>query len=315
MNAGVQQLNDGSGDGSSSDGSSLMARLSNADLSAAERRLTEYLFSLAEYDLATMTAADLAERAGSSRATIDRLARKFGYAGQREMRHALLRGSRAMKARVDELESTPPTISSEDGPAEIAFKVFNNASVRALKFAELLSRSDALERLIDAVFEARSIEIFGAGSSAVVGLDMHQRLLRLGLRIGFAQDSHTQMAQAALMGPGDLGIAISYSGVTRSTVLAAQTARAKGAQIAGIVAKPQSPLGELCDIHVLTPPGVGLFGTDAVMTRILQMMFNEVLFHCVALRDQRLLENVRAVDEALNAEKLPNKPLAKERKN
>ena len=293
----------------------LMARLSNANLSATERRLTEHLLSLAEYDLATLTAADLATRSGSSRATIDRLARKFGFAGQRELRHALLRGSRAMKARVDEIESTPPTITSSDGPAEIAFKVFNNASVRALKFAELLSRSSALEHLVDAVLAARSIQIFGAGSSAVVGLDMHQRLLRLGLPIGFAQDSHTQMAQAALMRPGDLGIAISYSGLTRSTVLAAQTAQAKGAKIAGIVAKPQSLLGELCDIHILTPPGVGLFGTDAVMTRILQMMFNEVLFHCVAMRDQRLLENVRAVDEALNAEKLRNKFVAKEKTN
>lgn len=293
----------------------LMARLSSANLSAAERRLTEHLLSLAEYDLATLTAADLADRAGSSRATIDRLARKFGYAGQRELRHALLRGSRAMKARVDEIKSTSPTIVDGDGPAEIAFKVFNNASVRALKFAELLSRSSELERLVDAVFAARSIEIFGAGSSAVVGMDMHQRLLRLGLPIGFAQDSHTQMAQAAMMGPSDLGIAISYSGATRSTVLAAQTARAKGARIAGIIAKPQSLLGELCDVHILTPPGVGLFGTDAVMTRILQMMFNEVLFHCVAMRDQRLLENVRAVDEALNAEKLRSKPIAKEKTN
>jgi DNA-binding MurR/RpiR family transcriptional regulator len=297
------------------DGWSLMAQLSNANLSAAERRLTDYIFSMPEYDLATISAADLAERAGSSRATIDRLARKFGYAGQREMRRALLRGSRAMKARIDEVAPTKPTIDSGDGSAEIAYKVFNNASVRALKFADLLSRSDALERLVAAILAARSVEIFGAGSSAVVGMDMHQRLLRLGLRIGFAQDSHTQMAQAALMRPGDLAIAISYSGVTRSTVLAAETARIKGAQIAGILAKAQSPLGDICDIQVLTPPGVGLFGTDAVMTRILQMMFNEVLFHCIALRDQRLLANVDAIDEALNAEKLKHRPSARERKN
>jgi DNA-binding MurR/RpiR family transcriptional regulator len=296
-------------------GSSLMARLSNANLSAAERRFTNYIFSLPEYDLATMSAADLAKRAGSSRATVDRLARKFGYAGQREMRRALLRGSRAMKARVDEVASTTPTIDSGDGPAEIAYKVFNNASVRALKFADLLARSDALERLVGAILAARFIEIFGAGSSAVVGLDMHQRLLRLGLRIGFAQDSHTQMAQAALMRRGDLGIAISYSGLTRSTVLAAEAARSHGAKIAGIIAKPRSPLGEICDIQVLTPPGLGLFGTDAVMTRILQMMFNEVLFHCIALRDRRLLANVRAIDEALNAEKLKPRPGRREKSN
>ena len=80
---------------------SLMTRLSQADLSSAEKRLIETLFSLADYELATLTSSALAERAGASRATVDRLARRFGYAGQKEMRHALLRESRAMRAGVD----------------------------------------------------------------------------------------------------------------------------------------------------------------------------------------------------------------------
>ena len=292
------------------DGPSLMSRLSSAELSAAEKRLIELLFSLAEYDLATLTSAKLVERAGASRATIDRLARRFGFAGQRELRNALLRESRAMKARVDEIDSVPPRIGLEDGPIDIAYKVFNNASVRALKFAELLAQSDCLERLIDAILAARSIQIFGAGASAVVGLDMHQRLLRLGLRIGFAQDAHTQMAQAALMGQADLAVAISYSGVTRTTVETASVAREQGAQVAAILAKAPSPLGAIADILVRTPPGVGLFGTDAVMTRILQMMFNEVLFHCLVVREPRLLENVHAIDRALNVEKLATRGTA-----
>jgi len=213
-----------------------------------------------------------------------------------------------MMAGVDEAPTPPPQISDDDGPIEIAYKVFNNASVRALKFAELLSQTDALTRMVEAIDGARSIQIFGAGASAVVGLDMHQRLLRLGLRIGFAQDQHTQMAEAALLAPGDLAIAISYSGLTRTTVEAAATARERGAQVAAILAKPVSPLGDIADIQVLTPPGVGLFGTDAVMTRILQMMFNEVLFHSLALKDQSRLENVRRIDAVLNSEKM--KPMA-----
>ena len=283
---------------------SLMTRLSQADLSSAEKRLIETLFSLADYELATLTSSALAERAGASRATVDRLARRFGYAGQKEMRHALLRESRAMRAGVDEIVTPSPQIALEDGPLEIAYKVFNNASVRALKFAELLAQTDVLPRLVAAMHGARSIQLFGAGASAVVALDMHQRLVRLGLRINMAQDAHTQIAQAALMGEGDLAVAISFSGMTRTTVEAAATARSRGASVAAIPAKAQSPLGDIADLKVLTPPGVGLFGTDASMTRILQMMLNEVLFHCLAVKDVGLLENVQRIDAVLNSEKI-----------
>ena len=60
---------------------SLMTRLSQADLSSAEKRLIETLFSLADYELATLTSSALAERAGASPAAVDRLARRFGCAG------------------------------------------------------------------------------------------------------------------------------------------------------------------------------------------------------------------------------------------
>ncbi|MDR3376009.1 MAG: MurR/RpiR family transcriptional regulator [Ancalomicrobiaceae bacterium] len=286
------------------DTASLMTRLSQAELSSAEKRLIETLFSLADYELATMTSAALAEQAGASRATVDRLARRFGFAGQKELRHALLRESRAMKAGVEEVATPSPQIAVGDDPVEIAYKVFNNASVRALKFAELLAQADELPRLVEAMHAARTIQLFGAGASAVVALDMHQRLLRLGLNIGVAQDAHTQIAQAALLKEGDLAIAISFSGMTRTTVEAAATAHARGARVAAILARAQSPLGAIADLKILTPPGVGLFGTDASMTRILQMMLNEVLFHCLAVRDVSLLENVHRIDAVLNSEKI-----------
>ena len=74
--------------------------------------------------------------------------------------------------------------------------------------------------------------------------------------------------------------------------------------LAAILAKAQSPLGDIADLKVLTPPGVGLFGTDASMTRILQMMLNEVLFHCLAVKNVGLLENAQRIDAVLNSEKI-----------
>jgi len=57
-----------------------------AVLSGSERRLVEYLLSIPEFKLATATSTQLAGRTGTSRSTIDRLARKFGYGGHTRRR-------------------------------------------------------------------------------------------------------------------------------------------------------------------------------------------------------------------------------------
>lgn len=64
-----------------------------------------------------------------------------------------------------------------------------------------------------------------------------------------------------------------------------------------------TPLGDIADIGVITPPGISPFGTDAVMTRILEMMFNEVLFHCLALRNPEMRANVDRIEALLSIER------------
>ena len=151
---------------------------------------------------------------------------------------------------------------------------------------------------------ARYIEVFGAGASGVVGADLEQRLRRLGIRINYDPDYHNQIASASLMAPGELAVAISFSGRTKSVVEAAQIARRQGANVAAIVGVPSSPLERVANLTVCTPPGVSLFGEDAVMTRVLEMMFNEVLFHCLALKNPSMLQNVKSVEALLGKERM-----------
>jgi DNA-binding MurR/RpiR family transcriptional regulator len=288
-------------------GDLLVSRVSRMSFSRAEKRVVDFLLSIAEYEIAGLKAHELAARSGTSRSTIDRLSKRLGFTGIKEMRLALLRASRGMQAPVASSPKLEPAIIASDGLAEIAYKVFNSASVRALKFAEALAGTQELHQLVDALRSAHNVQVFGAGASAVVAFDMHQRLLRLGIPINFAEDHHNQIAFAALMEPGDIAIAISYSGRTKPTLQAAEVARDRGATIAAILGKNGSPLAMLADIAIVTPPGVSLFGTDAVMTRILEMMFNEVLFHCLALQNPPMLENVTRIERILGGERVADR--------
>lgn len=281
--------------------SPLLHRVSHMAFSKAERKVVELLLSIAEYDVASLSASELAARAGTSRSTVDRLCRRLGYAGLRELRRALLGESRSAGPAPG--AGAGARIAPSDGYGEIAYKVFHSASVRALRFAELLARLPELPRLVEALRTAPNVQAFGAGASAVVAHDLSQRLLRLGIRIGFAEDHHDQIAMAAVMRPGDLAIAISFSGRTRLTLNAAEIARSRGATVAAVLGVAHAPLQALADIPIITPPGISLYGADAVMTRVLEMMFNEVLFHCLVSRDPELLANAARVEVALAADR------------
>ena len=106
------------------------------------------------------------------------------------------------------------------------------------------------------------------------------------------------------METGDLAIAISYSGRTRPTVHAAQIAKAPRRKRSLLSSGyPSSPLQEISDIPIVTPPGINLFGADAVMTRALEIMFNEVLFHCLAFGNERMMQNVSRIEHDLRSER------------
>ena len=280
---------------------SLLTRISGMQFSTSEKRVIELLLSVAEYDVAGLSSSEIAQRTETSRSTVDRLCKRLGYRGLKELRRALLFESQGMRMPV--ATSRAEAIEKADSFTEIAYKVFHSASVRSLRFADLLSQSDDLDRLINAIRKAKSIQVFGVGGSAVVALDMHQRLMRLGIKVSFSEDHHNQIAGASLMEPDDLAIAISYSGRTSQTVQAARIARERGAMLAAVLGLPGSTLAELVDIPIILPPGINLFGADAVMTRALELSFNEVIFHCLAFGNAEMMQKVSQIEEILRGQK------------
>ena len=101
---------------------------------------------MADYGIAALASAVLALQAQSSRSTIDRLAKRFGFGGFRDFGLALLGESRAMQSAIAVGPAPTPALTTNDTLGEIACKVFHTASVRALRFAEVLSRTPDLDR-------------------------------------------------------------------------------------------------------------------------------------------------------------------------
>ena len=260
----------------------------------AERKIVEYLLTLPEAQRGNVITREVVEHTGSSRSTLDRIARKLGYSGFSRLRRALV------TVKVPDFDDAlDPAIRLDDSAGTVAWKVLSSVSSRMRAFAEMLVYDDRLTKLVDLLNGARRIVLCGSGLSSMVAMDLHHRLLRLGLDVNFSEDPHTQLAYVSLMESTDVALCISYSGRTDTVVQAAQIALTRGTCVA-LTADTNSPLSRCAHITITTPPGVGLFGNDAALTRILQMAFNDVLFHLLVLSDSKRLASAEAVDSVLN---------------
>ena len=278
-------------------------RVAGLTLSASERRVVELLARASAYELGIMTSSDLCGRTDTSRSTIDRLSRRLGYPGLKELRRALL----AERRRQDALARSPGMAQLEaepDSPNDIARQVLASLTQRAASFADALLRSRVLDELVDAILAAGTIQLFGAGESAASCSSLYLRLVRLGVPIQFTEEGHTQVTLASLMNPGDLAIAFSYSGSTRSTVWAARAAAERGATVAAVTADRDTPLGRLATIRIGMPVEPRSFGSDEAMGRIVFSCLNEIIYLTLGRRNPELLANSLRIDAAFDQDRL-----------
>ena len=286
---------------------SILSKISHIKFTKAENAIIEYFLSVSEYDIALITIKSLNQITSTGRSTIDRLSSKLGFKGFKEFKSQLLYESQFMHSTISQSifeKKTIPSIIESDTYSEIANKIFKNASIRSLKFADMLAKTLQLTKLVKLLENSNRIEVFGEGASGVVCQDMYQRLLRLGLNINYSESYHEKIAHASLMTNKDLAIGISYSGKTKTTVKAIEICKSRGAKIAFILGSNIDKITLLSDVVIFTPPGIKSYAASPVMNRILEMMFNEVLFHCLVQKNPDMHNRVKNIEKTLNEERM-----------
>ena len=94
----------------------------------------------------------------------------------------------------------------------------------------------------------RNVYFVGAGGSLICSDPAHYLLQRLaGFPVFQLQSDELNCSQPALMGEGSLVVLASYTGTTKETVAAAETAKRTGATVLA-AAKEGSPLADVADI-------------------------------------------------------------------
>jgi 6-phospho-3-hexuloisomerase len=114
-------------------------------------------------------------------------------------------------------------------------------------------------QFLDEILEANRIYVAGAGRSGLVARAFAQRLMHLGFESYVIGETITPA-----FGPGDLLVAFSGSGETRSVVDACETARDIGGTISLVTSTPDSPIGRMADCIVVIGSNNRLKDTDNI---------------------------------------------------
>jgi len=232
--------------------------------------------------VARWTISEYAERAQTSGTTIIRFCRAIGLDGYPALRIAL--AATAGHGAAGTWRSVSGDIEPDDDIMTVARKV-GNADARAVEETIGQIDFDLLSKVVDAVVGARRIDVYGAGASGLVALDLQQKLHRLGKIVYAWTDTHMALTSAAMLGTEDVVIGISYTGTTLDTIDPVKVAKANGALAVALTNHPRSALAAAADLVLTTAARETTFRTGAMTSRIAQFTVVDCLFALVAQRN------------------------------
>ncbi|MEV6105643.1 MurR/RpiR family transcriptional regulator [Streptomyces sp. NPDC051940] len=274
-------------------------------LPPSERRVAEATVA-DPVGVAGLTISELASQCDTSETTVIRFCRAVGLKGYPELRIKLAAAGGSEDLGGPAWSSAGSEIGPEDSLADMVGKL-GFADARAVQ--ETVAQLDltVLERAIDEVLRAGCIDLYGVGASALIALDLQQKLHRIGYRATVWSDADGALTSAALLGRGDLAIGVSHTGTTTDTVAALAEASENGASTLAITNFPLSPIAETADMVLTTAARETAFRTGAISSRIAALTVVDCLFVGVAQRNHgrttRALERTYAAVQRRRAPK------------
>lgn len=228
-----------------------------------------------------LTITELAERAGSSPASVTRFCRALGFDGYTQFRVAIAtelgRGSAEQTWHTDIGAEFEPT----DAPEKI-LRTLLNAHVRGLETTAEGIDLDAVGRAARAITTSRHVDIYGLGGSAGIADEFQRRLHRIGISSHAWSDVHDGLASAVLQDATSVAIGVSSTGQTNETVQMLDQAGASGAFTVAITHDDESWIADVAEVSITTAAPVGYLRPDDMSVKHSQLFVIDLLYLFIA---------------------------------
>lgn len=245
-------------------------------LSKSEKKVAVYIKDH-PWEILGLSVAALGEACGVSDPTVVRAYKKLGFGGFEELKLTLA------QATVSPDETVHEEIGTNDSMKDVRDKVFHSA-VFALHFTRDMLDPGDLEAAARVLMNARKIAIFGLGGSASVAMDLHHKLLRLGLDVAVYTDPHLQMIAGNFLDERDAVFAISHSGSSRCVVDSTQAAKNRGTKIITLTGAGKSPLSKLSNVSLNTNSSESKNTVVSIASRVAALAIVDSIYTFIAMR-------------------------------
>ncbi len=234
---------------------------------ATQNRIAEFLLA-DEQAVLDMSIYEMAEKIGTSVATVTRFCQLIGYSGLADMKFHMQQQAVTLEKDIG--------ITRHDSVNVIKQKMMQ-FSENSLHSCLMNLNNESLEQAIDLVGKADRVMLTASGSAGGIAQAGVGLFMNMGFEAFTVSDQLLQLRTAARLGKEDVLIAISYDGRAKSTGDAMMLAKKAGASVILVTSLNESLLSQYADVLLLTPARTAGNAMNITATALCQLSILQLL--------------------------------------
>lgn len=246
-------------------------------LSPTQKKIADYILSNRE-NVIMLSISDLAQKCNTSETTIMRFLRKLGYDS-----YQVFRVKVAQEVSGNSTRAIYEEIKSSDNVDDIIKKVIMS-TVTSINDLNNILDDKAVETVVELICKCKRLLFIGVGASGIIANDAFHKFLRLGLNVITCNDSHIMSIMSTHTDSSDLLFVFSHSGESHEVLDAVELAKQNGAKIVAVTSYKHSTITKYADIVLLSSTNETKYRSDAMASRIIQLVIIDILYVAVVLK-------------------------------
>ncbi len=238
-------------------------------LRKSEKRVAEFVQKHLD-EVVLLSLQGLADKCGTSDATVLRFCRSLGYQSFSDFKTALI------PELLRSGQSIAMDIAQEDDPASIRDAFLHNINLQNEATIKNIDY-DIVQTIAQKILKANRTVILGMGGSAGVAHILSDSLVGLGIYAIYLHDRSIIQNIIPILNNTDVVIGISHAGETEEVISGVKIAHEYGVVTVGLTNFSPSPLADVSEYVLLTSTPNNLLGSFSCQSRISQLAILELL--------------------------------------
>lgn len=276
----------------------IRAQYDTGIFSKSDKRIADYLL---EHPGAVdaETASSIAEKVGTSPATVVRFCRKLGFKGLTDMKNS------AAYTNYIESSTTDMDLKKGDDAETVTNKVLQYMKM-VLDQLKLSLEPELLQKAADKLADANHVVILAEGGSGTIARAAYDIFLKLAIPCRIVDDIMFQIMEISMMDENDVLFLILNSGRTYNVLQNASYAKQRGIYTIGVVGTKGTPLSKYLDIELPTCIFSSSYLSDISAVRLCELVTVSILHSIMALtRDSEQMKRGERIANSTELKRIP----------